>query len=138
MVSGDDMEKEIVVKQKHRYTGKREMMYKGKADFIKNEDGFCLVYEEQPHVFVKVSAYEDYLEIERKAEVHSHLCCHAKTVGKAVIASEYGEFELEIKTHRYIRKEHSIAVSYDIIQGNEASDGFTIIWTIEDKGGMWK
>lgn len=110
-------------------------MYKGDAEVVKNADSLCVKYKENEGVFVEIRAYESYLEIKRMSEICTTLTCYKDKPGKAVISSMYGDFEIEIVTHKYILKDHHVAISYDLVQGDEVSDGFTIIWTIKEKGG---
>lgn len=81
---------------------------------------------------VDVEAYEDELKIKRNGEVVTHLLFHCKEKTKGSVLSEFGTIDLGVYTHKYIKKENIIAIEYDILSGDEVSDGYRILWTIKE------
>ena len=133
MISGEGMEKYIVVKQKHLYTNERYLMYEGQA-FFSNKDG-CLrlsYKEKDSDTKVTINAKNDELMIERKGELITRLSFqyHETTTGS--VMSEFGMFDIGVYTHKYIKKENIIAIEYDILSGDEVTDGYRIIWVIKE------
>lgn len=133
MISGESMGMYLTVKQKHLYTNESIMMYQGSVALTNDSACMMLSYTESDrHTNVVIRAYPDELRIERNGEVITNLRClrNKKTLG--TILSEFGTIELDIYTHKYIRKENAIAVAYDILNGDEVSDGYRIIWTLKE------
>lgn len=133
MVSGDDMRKYIVVKQKQLYTGERNLMFKGLAFFSNIEDVLHLSYTEMDtESSVIVEAYPDELRVHRKGEVVTHLQFQQGRQTDGSVLSEFGTIDIGIFTHKYIRKENCIAIEYDILSGGEVTDGYRILWIIKE------
>lgn len=133
MISGDGMKKYVIVKQKHLYTNERNLMFEGYAGFSKNESCITLEYiEKDQKTKVCVIASDDELQIKRNGEIVTHLYFTHKEKTMGTIMSEFGMIEIDIFTHKYIKKENIIAIEYDILSGNEMSDGYRIIWTIKE------
>lgn len=133
MISGEDMKKYIVVKQKHLYTNERYLMYEGQA-FFSNKDGcLSLSYKEKDSdTKVTIEARNDGLKIKRKGELVTQLSFeHNKTTTGSVM-SEFGMFDIGVFTHKYIKKENIIAIEYDILSGDEVTDGYRILWVIKE------
>ena len=74
--------------------------------------------------------HKDQLTIIRHGEVVStlHFRNNEKTLG--TVLSEFGEFQIELFTRRYLCANETIAVEYDVLSGDEVSDSFRILWKI--------
>lgn len=127
------MEKYVVVKQKHLYNGDRNLMFKGSAFFSQKDDCLVLSYKEKDQkTEVRVEAKKEQLCIERKGEIITHLTFRPKEVTKGSILSVYGTMEIDVFTHKYIKKENIIAIEYDIRSGEETVEGYRIIWSMKE------
>lgn len=134
MISGESMKKYGIVNQTHLYTKETNMMYKGPIFFIQNATHSSLEYTEMhTHTKVYINAYEDRIEINRIGEMETKLNFrpNEKTIG--TILSEFGTIEIGIYTHKYIKRDNTIALAYDILNGEEVSDGFRIIWKLKEE-----
>ena len=128
------MKKYAIVKQKHLYNGQRNVMYKGEIE-VHNQPSFtslCYI-EYDGSTKVTVEANSSYLMIQRTGDVESTLkfVINQKTRGR--IMTEFGLIELDIFTHKYIKKENSIAIEYDIMQNDVVIEGYRIIWNIKEE-----
>lgn len=128
------MKNYAVVKQKHLYNGQKNVMYQGVVEVGRN--GYCTSLDYQEYdgcTSVHVEAHAQQLTIHRKGDVESILeyALHQKTKGK--LMTEFGMIELELYTHKYIRKENIIAIEYDIMQNDEVIEGYRIIWNLKEE-----
>ena len=133
MISGENMKKHLTVKQKHRYTNEKNLMFEGHVNLVKKGSSLCMEYVEKDGVaFVKITADDEGLHIERKGEVMTnlHFQMNEKTCGS--VLSEFGTIDLEIYTYKYIRKDNIIALEYDILSGGEVTDGYRILWILKE------
>ncbi len=134
MISGDSMKKHIVVKQKHLYTGERNLMFEGKA-FFSNTDGCIRLSYTEGHsdTQVSVEAGEDELRITRDGEIITRLSFRHQLETTGSLLSEFGTIDIGVFTHKYIKKENIIAIEYDILSGGEITDGYRILWIIKEE-----
>lgn len=135
MISGENMKKVFLVKQQHRYTNERNVMYRGQGVYEHKNGCIRLYYEEQnkPSVIsVEVKAFEDYMELSRSGETKSTLCFKPKEKTMGTLSSVYGDIDIELYTYNYIRKDNVIRLEYDILNGEEVSSGYHIIWNIKE------
>ena len=131
--SGEMMKKYIVVKQKQRLTEERKILFQGIAEIKAHLPCLCIKYKElDTAAQVHVQADEKELKIHREAEATTHLHFIANQKTLCSIESVYGTVELQIYTHKYIKKDNIIAISYDVLNGDVVSDSFYIIWTIKE------
>ena len=128
------MKKHIVVKQKHLYTGERNLMFEGKA-FFSNSDGCLrLSYTERgSNTAVSVEAENEELRIQRDGELMTRLTFQHKKQTTGSILSEFGTIDIGVFTHKYIKRENIIAIEYDILSGGEVTDGYRILWIIKEE-----
>lgn len=136
MISGDRMKKRITVKRKHRYTNERDILYQGVCDFHKKSDGITLQYREDDKdasVQVEVFAYDNHIELKRRGETISHLCFEKGKNTKGTLTSQYGDLDIDLYTYQYIRKDQVITLEYDILNGEEVTGGYRIIWNIKEE-----
>lgn len=133
MISGENMKKHLTVKQKHRYTNEKNLMFEGHVDFVKKGSLMSIAYvEKDQSASVNISADDVELRLERKGEVHTNLCFRHKETTVGSVLSEFGTIDLEIYTHKYIRKDNIIALEYDILSGGEVTDGYRILWILKE------
>ena len=133
MISGEGMKKHVIVKQKHLYTEERFLMFDGLAEITRHEDLIQIRYRERDQkTEVTVDAYDDHLEIKRNGEVITSLLFRSKEKTNGSVLSEFGTIDLGVYTHKYIKKENIIAIEYDILNGDEVSDGYRILWTMKE------
>ena len=132
MISGENMKKHLTVKQKHRYTNEKNLMFEGHVNLARNGSSLRIEYVEKDGASVKVIADDEGLHIERKGEVitNLHFEMNEKTDGS--VLSEFGTIDLEIYTYKYIRKDNIIALEYDILSGGEVTDGYRILWILKE------
>lgn len=128
------MEKKLKVKQQHRYTQQRQLLYDGKAEFHRDGNHVRISYKEDDSGSnVLLDADEKMLELERiGTDIHTKLTFMNKERSKGSIVSEYGTIELEVHTYKYIKKENVIALEYDILVDGEVTDGYRIIWSLQE------
>ena len=112
MISGDSMKKHIVVKQKHLYTEERNLMFEGQAFFSDSNGCLRLSYTERG----------------------SNTAVSVEAENEGSVLSEFGTIDIGVFTHKYIKRENIIAIEYDILSGDEVTDGYRILWILkEDK-----
>lgn len=134
MISGDKMKKYLKVKQKHRYTNEKNVMFEGHGRFEKKGSVIHISYvENDQKTTVKVSANEEELHLVREGEFQTDLHFRHKQKTQGSVLSEFGTITLEIYTHKYIRKENVIALEYDILSGGEVTDGYRILWIVKEE-----
>ena len=131
---GEDMKKYVNVKQKHLYTNERNVMFDGYAIYYKEHEEMRLEYkEEDGHTKVSVCAADSSLKIERTSkEMCTSLSFLPNKTTKGFVRSEFGTIDLQVYTHKYIRKDSIIAIEYDILIEGEVSDGYRIIWNVKE------
>lgn len=133
MISGEVMKKHILVRQQHRYTKERFILFDGIAEYQKNDDSIIILYKENDtKANVKIVAEDNVLKIVRKAEAKTTLEFREHKLTTGDVLSEFGCFTLDLHTHNYIKKENIIAIEYDIRSGEEVTDGFRIIWMVKE------
>lgn len=133
MISGDNMKKHLIVKQKDRYTDEKNLMFDGYVDFMKKGSLISIEYVEKDQTTtVKVKADDDELQLERKGEIQTQLLFRHKETTNGSVLSEFGTIELGIYTHKYIRKDNIIALEYDILSEGEVTDGYRILWILKE------
>lgn len=134
-ISGENMKKYLTAKQTHRFTKEKNLMFQGHADYEKKGSVLTIHYKEKDQrTNVTVTIQDDVLQIERHGELLTRLEFRPLEKTKGSVLSEFGTIDLEIYTHKYIRKEHTIALEYDILTGGEVTDGYRILWiTKEDQ-----
>lgn len=120
------MRKKILIKHTHRYTKSQNVLFNGYAICHYYDRHIEFTYVEQDDTKVIMRAYDDHMEIERFGEVHSLLNLYKDCVTKNPMESEYGTFEIEMKTYAYIKDDHYIMVEYDVESGSLEKDGFKI------------
>ena len=135
MISGDSMKKHIVVKQKHLYTEERNLMFEGQAFFSDSNGCLRLSYTERgSNTAVSVEAENEGLRIQRDGELMTRLTFQHKKQTTGSVLSEFGTIDIGVFTHKYIKREYIIAIEYDILSGDEVTDGYRILWILkEDK-----
>ena len=135
MISGDSMKKHIVVKQKHLYTEERNLMFEGQAFFSDSNGCLRLSYTERgSNTAVSVEAENEGLRIQRDGELMTRLTFQHKKQTTGSVLSEFGTIDIGVFTHKYIKRENIIAIEYDILSGDEVTDGYRILWSLkEDK-----
>lgn len=134
-ISGDQMKKKLTVKRKHRYQEDRDILFNGFADVIKINNGIKICYTEENKeacVHVEVEAYKDQLEIRRYAETKSRMFFSLNEKTDGVLSTPYGDISIEFYTHRYIYKEQTITLEYDIYNDDSCIGGYRIIWNIKE------
>lgn len=131
--SGEDMKKILAVKQKHLYTDEKNLMYQGEASYRVVDDTMYIEYKEQvTKADVCVKASKQQVCIIRSGELQSELWFVPKEKTSGKLLSEFGLIEIEIYTHKYIRKDNVIALEYDILVEREVTDGYRVIWNIKE------
>ena len=136
MISGDGMKKKVTVKRMHRESKARDVLYKGISDFEKKNDCIKLSYQEEnkeASVLVEAFAYPNYMELHRHGETASTLRFEKGKKTKGVLTSPYGEIDIDLFTYQYIRKDGVITLEYDILNQEEVTGGYRIIWNIKEE-----
>lgn len=127
------MKKQIIVKQKHRVSNERNIMYQGVCEFERMDDGIKLSYHEQDsEADVQVVAYKEHMEITRQGETKSTLTFMPKQKSSGILSSAYGDLHVDIYTYKYSKKDNVITLEYDILCDEEVSGGYHIIWNIKE------
>lgn len=128
------MEKYAIVKQKHLYTNEKNIMYKGKVHYTLDNSCTTVRYKEyDTNADVCLHATANELKLQRVAEITTQIHFILGQTTTNEILSEFGKIEINIYTHKYIKKENIIAVEYDILLGNDVEDGYRIIWDIKEE-----
>lgn len=133
MISGDVMKRQVIVKQQHRYTKERNILFNGVADCRVDDRLLVIEYlEDNTKADVHIEADDVGLMIYRHGEVETRLRFQKGITMQGEVMSEFGSFYLDLYTHNYIKRDTVIAVDYDVISNDEVSDGYYIIWTIKE------
>ena len=127
------MKKEIKVTQKNRYSNDKQIIFHGFGKVLDNHDCITMEYiENNTKASVMIEAYDTYCLLSRNGEVHTRLKFIKDETTTGYVESEFGLLELGIHTHKYYKLDEMIIVEYDILAGNEVSDGYRIIWKIKE------
>ncbi len=126
------MKQHISVKQKNKITQSENVMAEGPCEVSDDELITKVSYHELDAMKTKVElAFDaDTLTLVRHGEVQTTLHFKAKTKTIGTVLSEFGEFQVEIYTHRYLIGKDTIALEYDVLSGDEVSDTFRILWKL--------
>lgn len=128
------MKKYVTVKQTNLYTKEKHVMYKGFVQYCEQLGSISMEYKEaNQDVIVCIQAQEDALYITRKGEVETYLKLMPKEQTTGSIHSEFGILELDLYMHKYIKEKNIIAIEYDVLNGDEVSDGFRIMWVVKEE-----
>lgn len=136
LISGDNMKKLVTAKQKHRFTKKELVMFHGLGEFIENIQETILYYTESNNeAEVEVHISDEGLVLKRSGEAKTSLSFLEGKQTTGVVSNEYGDLDIYVYTHKYIRSKNVIAIEYDIVSedGNEVFDGFRVMWKINDE-----
>ncbi|MGX8832983.1 DUF1934 domain-containing protein [Amedibacillus sp. YH-ame6] len=134
MISGENVKKQAIVKQKNLNTQDKSIMYKGTINYVHTNSCTSLSYlEYDDSAEVNVEASENMLIIRRKSDVSSELCFVCNELTQGTLMTEFGIIEIEINTHKYIRKDKTIAIEYDILQNGMILESYRIIWDIKEE-----
>lgn len=127
------MKKEIKVTQKNRYSKDRQIIFHGYGNVVFHENSITIEYiEDNTMASVKVEANDEYCTLCRKGEIKTNLKFIKDETTTGYVESEFGTFELGIHTHKYYKLEDMVICEYDILTGDEVSDGYRIIWKIKE------
>ena len=133
-INDENMKKYLTVKQTHRYTNEKNLMFQGHANYEQKAYGLCISYKEDEQTSVTVMIQDDEISIKREGEFITSLMFRNLEKTQGSVLSEFGTIDLEIYTHKYIRKENIVALEYDILSGGNVTDGYRILWiTKEDQ-----
>ncbi len=122
------MKKEILVKHTHRYSLESLVMYHGEADIDEYSDYTRVSFIDEENAKIVFYCFSTYMEIHRFGEVSSELILKPQQQTMNKIKSEFGVFEVEVKTIAYEYIDNHIRVEYDIESDSEddSKDGFII------------
>lgn len=128
------MKKKLTVKQKHLYTQQSKILYSGTMDLYKKDNHARISYIEDGNACkVMLDSDENMLNLERiSTDIHTRLSFINKEYTSGSIESAYGVIDVQIYTHKYIRKDDVIALEYDILINGEVTDGYRIIWNYRE------
>ncbi|MEF9962274.1 MAG: DUF1934 domain-containing protein [Erysipelotrichaceae bacterium] len=127
------MKKLISVKQKHRYTKETNLMYRGLSEYENRRNEIILHYKETSSgAHVELSAKNEEMLLTRKSDSITSLRFIEGKTTKGSVSNEYGELSVDIYTHKYRKYENVIVVEYDVVNNNEVSDGYRILWKMKD------
>ena len=133
MISGEDMKKLVTIKQTDLLTNTKNILYKGCIELLDTMDEITLEYlENDKRTKVKLTFRDDTMQLLRTGEMITNLSFHVHEQTKGSITSQYGVMDLEVYTHKYIRKENIIAVEYDILTAGEVASRFRMICMIKE------
>lgn len=126
------MKQRVIVKQKNQITNDEYLMADGMCDVITHGNKMEVSYHELDAASTKVEMFihKDQLTIVRHGEVLSTLNFRVNEKTCGTVSSEFGEFQIELYTHRYLCGKDTIAVEYDVISNEAVSDSFRILWKI--------
>lgn len=124
------MKQRIIVKQKNQITNEEFLMADGMCEIRTHENKTEVSYHELDAASTKVEIFihEDQLKIVRHGEVLSTLYFRTNEKTYGTVSNEFGEFQIELYTHRYLCGKETIAVEYDVLSGDAVSDSFRILW----------
>lgn len=133
LISGDNLKKLISVKQKHRYTKESYFMFQGLSEYENNLNEISLHYiENNGGAHIDMRAKSDELLLIRTADSITSLNFVEGKKTQGSVSNKYGVINIDIYTHKYRKYEKVVMVEYDIVNDNEVSDGFQILWKIKD------
>lgn len=123
------MKQYLLITQKNLNTQEETKLAEGQVEVDKTKKGISFEYEEiNLGGRVQVVLNEDDCRIKRHFEIttHLHFIENKKTLG--TVDSEFGTFDFEIFTHKYRRWNEVTALEYDILNGEEVSDSFRLMF----------
>ncbi len=119
----------VTIKQKNLTTSEEQTLCESVCEMTQTKESFEFTYhEEKPYDgTVKISGNSFSCQIHRTAENTSILKFSSQQKTKGRIQSAYGEFEVDIYTHVYHKKENILAIEYDILNGSEVLEKFRMM-----------
>lgn len=126
------MKKSLIVRQSDKTSGHEHIMAEGLAEVEIIDGQTHVAYREndEAKTAVNLVVNNENLILKREGEVQTELHFTAGKRSIGIIKSEYGSFEIELYTHKYIWNGDIIALEYDILSGNDVSDSFRVIWKL--------
>lgn len=133
MISGEDMRKLVTVKQSDLITNEKNILYKGYIELLNTMDGITLEYlENDKSTKVRITFDDEQMHLLRQGDMITDLCFREHEKTKGSITSSYGVMDLEVYTHKYIRKDSIIAIEYDILTNDEVVSKFRMICMLKE------
>lgn len=127
------MNKNISIVQVNVNTDEEIMLYEGICSYIVKNDEIQINYSEvETNIEIQINANVESLRLKRDGELQTSLLfVEHKTTSNQLI-SPYGPVEVSIYTYRYVNEEGVLSVDYDIVNNEETTDSFQIIFQIEE------
>lgn len=127
------MNKNISIVQVNVNTDEEIILYEGICSYLVKDDEIQINYSEvESNITVQINANSQSLSLQRDGELQTNLLfIEHKTTSNQVV-SPYGLVEVTIYTYRYIYEEDVLSVDYDIVNNEETTDSYQIIFQIEE------
>ena len=133
MISGEIMKKLVTIKQTQFDTNDKNILFKGYLDVDKSMTKTVLSYVEGDGVTkVNMIFEDDKMHLERHGEMTTIMHFDPQVITEGSVISPYGTIPINIDTHKYINKDHTIAVEYDVVMEGEVSGRFRLICQIKE------
>lgn len=128
------MMKRVVVKQKDLHSGLHKTLYIGRCSYFEYASGIFIEYKEtNGDAITYVKASDQRLLVKHMGkDVQSQLPYQQQQHTTGMLMTEFGRIEIGVFTHKYIKRENSIAVVYDILQQGEVVESYRVIWNIKE------
>lgn len=119
----------IQVKQKNLQTNQELILCDQICDLELKDDSYSFSYNEKRPLNGKVTMQGNLngCTIIRKAEGTTHLNLKHQKQTKGMVESIYGILEIDLFTHRYLKKDNVIAVEYDILNDKEVLESYRLM-----------
>lgn len=120
----------IEVSQTDLQTKRKATLAKGRAVLWEQGLQCSISYRESDGTQVALEVAENSLKVKRLGEATSELTfiANQKTQGK--VSSEYGDFYIEIVTHKYLHNDKFIVVEYDVMNEDVVLERFRFVWKV--------
>ena len=125
----ESMKVNVQVKQKNLQTNEENTLCDQICDVALNDDSYSFSYNEKRPLngFVTMNGNTHGCTITRKAEGTIHLNLQHQKQTKGMVESIYGILEIDLFTHRYLKKDNVVAVEYDILNGREVLESYRLM-----------
>ena len=126
------MKRKLIVKQRNQQTQEDIVLAESFIDIEEFEKTIRFDYHENDvnSTKVHIEATTQELHVHRFGEAISRLVFIEGQITSGLIESEFGSFDVELYTHRYISNQENIVVEYDVMNGEEVTDTYRIYWKI--------
>lgn len=120
----------IEVSQTDLQTQHKTILADTQAVLLEDGSQSSISYCELDGTQVALEIKENILRVKRLGEAVSELKFVANQKTKGKVSSEFGDFYIEIVTHKYLHNDKFIVVEYDVMNKDVVLERFRFIWKV--------